>query len=255
MSKLMVNETEIAHVYFTSICNDLLMGCYLKRFPAEKVVKIQGAPDINGHIDDYSIPVEDYPLNIRVKKYVYSFLLGYKIRIQTVGCPVLALDIGHYKYPCINYSSLEVCRKYSFKPQRLTTKNAIVFASGYQDIFGNREEYVRVFMKCVKELTKKKYTVYLKGHPRIGLVKEVQELTDYTIPEYIPAEFVDYTSFDCAFGLMTAAICSTSNYIKSYSLLPVSYLVNDKRYSGWCDYLDKTSGGKVLYLKSFDDIK
>ena len=68
------------------------------------------------------------------------------------------------------------------------------------------------------------------------------------------AEFLDLSSFDMAFGLTTVALCSTSLVKKSYSILPITKLVKDERYKGWCDYLDKTSNGKVLYLNSLEDI-
>lgn len=255
IKQLPIKGRKIVHVYFTSICNDLSMGCYLKKFNRNVIVKLQGHLDISNGIDTYDISSGSFPLIIRAKRTLYSLLLGYRIRIQNVVVPTLALDLGFYRYKFFDGSDMEICKKYKYVIPEVRERKAIVFASDYEDIFLDRNRYVKTFVDCINVLQEKGFYVAIKGHPRIGTLKEASIVADKEIPTYIPAEFLDYKDFNLAIGLITTAICSTSDAIKSYSLLPLSYLVNDKRYSGWCDYLDKTSGGKVLYLKSFDDIK
>lgn len=251
---LNINPNTIKKVYFTSLCNDIAMGCYLKQFKKQNVIKLQGAPDILNNIDDYNLSSDHYALKIKVWCIIYSVALLYKLRIQTVGTPAFALDIGYYHYPLFDGSDMSICQRYKYVLPGKCGRKALVYASNYTDFFKDKEDYISVFVNTIRTLHAKGYEVYVKGHPRLGTLKEAVSFSDYEIPSYIPAEFLDISSFDMAFGLTTAALCSTSLIIKSYSILPISKLVKDERYKGWCDYLDKTSNGKVLYLKSLDDI-
>ena len=254
MSMIPLKESIIGNVYFTSICHDVPMCCYLSRFPKEKIIKLQGWLDISNNIDAYTLPKVAYSLRWKAKCFFYSLFLHYRLRLQTVVSPALAIDIGYYRFPLFNGSDTSVCDSYLYMPKGKKGKNALVFASEYVDVFKDRSDYVYSFVSCIRRLKKEGYSVYLKGHPRIGTLPEAIEEADDEIPSYVPAEFLDYTFFSSAFGLTSSAICSSSAYIPSYSLLPLTKLVNDENYTGWCDYLNKTSGGKVKYLNSLDDI-
>lgn len=254
LAELSITNDSLACVYFTSICRDLPMCNYLSRMPKEKIVKIQGALDISNGIDEFNVPHVNYSLKWKLKRIFFSYFLEYKLRLQTVVTPALAIDIGYYRYPLFDGSDISICDKYQYTPKMEKGKKALVFASEYVDIFKDRNDYVNVFVSCVRYLKEKGYIVYLKGHPRIGTLDEATKVADNEIPSYIPAEFINYTSFDCAFGLTSSAICSSSFHVASYSLLPLTKLVDDVRYSDWCVYLDKTSNGHVRYLHSFDDI-
>ena len=255
INSLGLSKMSISRVFFTSVCNDLLMGCYLTQFDREKIFKLQTDVYIKNNLDDYNITIIKAPLKTYLLKIFYSFVLQYKIRIQEVGSPVFAIDIGFYRYPLINGSSRQIYNNYLYIPKTKDSKNALVYASDYTpSTFPNRDNYVSVFVRCIQALQQKGYDVYVKGHPRLGVLKEslIGKVTE--IPAYIPSEFIDHKSFSCAIGLMTAAICSSSYYISSYSLLPISGLAEDERYKGWCNYLDKTSENQVKYLYSFDDL-
>lgn len=254
IKSLNVSENEIVHIYFSSICNDLLMGCYLAQFDKNKIIKLQGAIDIQNKIDNYTLDKEKEPIRLKIKKHLFSYLLGYKIRIQTVGIPVLAIDMGYYRYPMFDGSDQAIYEKYLYQLETSNKKAALVFASGFPESFRNRDDYVSVFVRCIKELQNKGYSVFIKGHPRLGTLREALDCSITEIPAYIPAEFIDYKSFSCAFGLMTAAICSTSFRVPSYCILPLSGFVKDERYDGWCNYLNKASKGQLKYLYSFEDI-
>ena len=255
IDSLKISKELISRVFFTSICNDLLMGCYLTQFEREIIVKVQTDVDIKNNIDDYNIPSIRVSLKTYLLKLFYTYVLQYKIRIQLVGSPVFAIDIGFYRYPLVDGSSHYIYNNYLYTPKTRDGKNALVFASDFSpSIFPSRDNYVSVFVRCIHELQHKGYNVYVKGHPRLGVLKESLNDKVTEVPSFIPSEFLDYKSFTCAFGLMTAAICSSSYYISSYSLLPITDLVEDKRYEKWCDYLNKTSENQVKYLYTFDEL-
>ena len=202
-NRLNITRQKISHVYFTSVCNDLLMGCYLNHFDRDIIVKLQTDVDIKNHLDDYIIPQVKVSFRMKLLKLFYSLVLRYKIRIQYVGTPVFAIDIGYYRYPLLDGSSQEIFKKYLYKPSLSDEKNALVFASECaQEVFGDREKYVAVFVECVKSLQEKGYHVYVKGHPRLGVLKEALCLSSEEIPSFIPSEFIDYKSFSCAYGLI-----------------------------------------------------
>ena len=254
ISSLKVSPSLIDKVYFTSLCNDLLMGCYLKQFRKESIIKLQGLPDVENDLDAYELPSIDYSFKLKALQYIYSFFTNCKYRIQTVGAPVFAIDIGYYKYPLYDGSDMTVCEHYQYHIKK-DGRCAIVYASDYTSDLGSREDYVSAFTKCMEVLKERGYEVYVKGHPRLGTLKEAALIADHVIPAYVPAEFLDNNCFILAFGLITAALCTISDKVKSYSLIHITNLTNDERFEGWCDYLRKTSKGKVLFLKSLDEIE
>lgn len=255
INSLIIDGDEIGNVYFTSLCDDLLIGIYLRHFKKESIVKLQGAPDILNGIDSYDIPKGSYTFKQKFLRYFFSLVLRYRLRIQTVATPVFAVDIGYYHFPLFDGSDMSVCDRFKYHLTGNSKRRALVYASEYTDFYGDREDYVNGFVESIKYLKTQGYDVYIKGHPRLGTLKEALELANDEIPAYIPAEFIDYSCFNLSLGLTTAALCYAASKVKSYCILPLTKLVDDERYPGWCDYLNNTSNYKVLYPKTWEEIK
>lgn len=252
---LKISKNEIDHVFFTSLCDDLLMGCYLRQFDRKSIVKLQGRADILNGIDSYVLPRNSYPIKLKFLCLVFSIILRYRFRIQTVATPVFAIDIGYYRYPFFDGSDMGVCERYKYQLSGYSKRKALVYASEYTDFYRNREDYVNSFVTSIKYLQRKGYDVYVKGHPRLGTLREALDIADFEIPAYVPAEFLDYSNFSLSIGLTTAALCYAASKIKSYSILPLTSMIYDERYTGWCNYLDKTSNYRVLYPKTWEEIE
>lgn len=132
-------------------------------------------------------------------------------------------------------------------------KSAIVFANPYRDKFHPEDDYNNLFSKLIEYLHSEGYYVCLKGHPRIGVLECIRNKVDYIIPQYIPAEFLDYSAFSLAVGLTTTSLCDLS--IPSYSLLGMVDVTDQDAYKYWIGYIITNGHGSVRIVNSFNQIK
>lgn len=132
-------------------------------------------------------------------------------------------------------------------------KTAIVFANPYRDKFHSEDDYNNLFSKLIDYLHSEDYYVCLKGHPRIGVLECISKKVDYTIPQYIPAEFLDYSAFSLAVGLTTTSLCDLT--IPSYSLLGMVDVTDQEAYKYWIDYIQTNGKGHVRIIDGFNKIK
>ena len=80
------------------------------------------------------------------------------------------------------------------------------------------------------------------------------QICDNEVPSYIPSEYLDITSFEFAIGFVSTSLCSESEEIKSYSVLPMCEIIDEREKKFWVKYLSEMKGSKVVFLNDFISI-
>lgn len=199
-----------------------------------------------------------YKVKFRIIKLMTSYACKSWLHFHNSGSGVcIAFDpkkLGHTILPIFkNYGSIR--KLYSYKPSCGTGQLAILFTEPYRNKFQTEENYNDMNVNIVNNLHEMGYKVVMKGHPRIGNCKAIENLVDEIIPLFVPSEFIDYTIFSIAIGFVSTSICNSSEQIPSYTVLDMCEIIDAKEAKGWHEYLDKNSDGKVKYLSSFDEIR
>ncbi len=250
LSQIDIKDSE---VFFTSRF-DIQLALYFKYFKQSiKVTYTEGMDKIWVHKSSNKL---------RLKNRVNYLLM--KI---AASVPIKCFQNGDYKFlPEIDIRNIGdinlmkfkddsfIIKKYSYAVGGGQKKKYIIFTEPYRNKFQSEDNYISLNVDLVKYLKKKDIYVVMKGHPRIGYLPELESLVDEVIPSYIPSEFIDYNDFEKAFGFVTTAICDSSNYIPSYSLLKMCEITNQDEYNYWCSFVDRIGEQRVVYLESFEDV-
>ena len=132
-------------------------------------------------------------------------------------------------------------------------KCAIFFSNPYRDPYTTEESYIDCHIAVAKRLKDLGYWIVGKGHPRLGVLKELDDFTDEKIPDYLPAEFLDLDGVSLCVGLTSTSICATAcKGLASYSFLPLLETRDQEAVGYWHEYLKLNSNGKIQYINTID---
>lgn len=260
VKSLKLDSYSDVHVFFTDIYDDMYMGVYLKYLMKYNPTHILSAYEMDEwKSTGWKIFSREYvPLKLRLMEWAYSLLYGYSFKYSLRDHWTLTLNTLKYHYPWIDYSDASIINKHKVTLPYSGKKNVIFFAEPYRNKFQTKENYDIINVKIVEELHKAGYKVGVKGHPRIGCHPDVLKVCDYEIPSYIPSQYLDITVFDFAISFVSTALCSASEVIKAYSVLPMCEIVDEYEKDFWIKYLIEHGKGNVVFIddiSKIDEIK
>ena len=255
LRNLNLKDIETLRVFFTDVCDDPTMGCYLAALKGAKIFKIQSKLDlfldkelINGR--------RKIPFILRVKEYLMTLMIGYRYRYAKIDHWTPALNLKKNQISLLDYSDMDICKKYQYNIPIGNDKPRVLFLTEpYRNKYQLKDDYDSLNVSIVKSLQEKGFSVGVKGHPRIGCHKDVIKLADFEIPSYIPAEFINLNDFVFSIGFVSSSLCSASTQITAYSVLPMCNIINQVEADYWYDYLNRLSENKVIFIRQFSDIK
>lgn len=253
---LHLDEAPDIRVFFTDICDDLYMGLYLKYLKSYNPIHILSHLEISdwGTNNHFVFSRKSIPFKLRIKEKLYSWLYGYSFKYSLRDHWTIVLNIHKYHYPYWDCSDKSVVQKYKIGTTKTENKNVIFFTEPYRNRFQTKENYDMMNVKIVEVLHKAGYKVWAKGHPCLGCHPDVLEICDNEVPSYIPSEYLDFTSFAFAIGFVSTALCSASEYIKSYSVLLMCEIIDDREKKFWLKYLNEMYGSKVMFIYDFTSL-
>lgn len=188
-----------------------------------------------------------YP-NIFILSFLYSFLTNTNF-YHSCKSPFLKFKVIDYPISAYNptKNSLKIDNKYIFNVQNKDKKVILFFIS--QEEIDFLRESIEDIKDLILDIKKVGVLIYCKGHPRLGIPQSIVELCDDTVPNFVPAEFINYDCILACIGLISTALAYPS---KRYNL-PVFSIMNflnfkdEKRKIGFSDYLREISDDKIIF--------
>lgn len=243
----MLNPGADDTVYFFSVLHDYVTSYLVEKFKRiSKVILI----DHYGHRPQAS-------QGTLVSKVILFFackILNTELKFshyqgQRFYFSPLSYELG--TIPSIRHDHL---KKYLYSPKIADDKHRVLFFetnSAKVPYFTNYESEI----SAVLDWLTSRFTVYLKGHPRLGVSEVVSKNKSIIlIPEYVPGELIDLDGFDFILGIDTTVLghlaLSKQNV---FSLLPMFSIENEAR-KYLIDYLNRKSEGRLTYIERVDEL-
>ncbi|EGR0532203.1 hypothetical protein Q9F32_002029 [Vibrio parahaemolyticus] len=109
-----------------------------------------------------------------------------------------------------------------------------------------------VYLRILEYSRESNISIYIKGHPRLGLSKTLQGRENVTyLDSNIPFELLDLSKFDKVFGFYSTGLCCTQILSFSYSLLP---LCKSKKEDYYKEYLKNNGFPLSSFIYSFNEL-
>lgn len=223
----------------------------------------------------YSITYVDHYDSISAKEMTYYNILPFK-RIKSffllwyLSSVRLKLNVKQRysefpikRYPKIKHIlTIEVDRKriekFSYEPQGTDNlKNRILLFTSYSDDFIESKQTFYVFEQTIRLLKNAGYSIYFKGHPRLGIIKELETYPDVVIPEYIPGEFINYNNFSGIIGILSSLLsyCAKNYTVPVISLLELATFKKEEDKVFFRNFLNNQSSEKILFTADYNSIE
>ena len=239
-------------IFFTDYDDDPFMGIYLAALNTHPIIWISPLTVLPTSIDRKGLP-----FIYKLRERVFSIMYGYSFRYTRIDHWSLSINKQKYHYPEAKFKDLSVFSRYKIQPDVdfASGQHVIFFTEPYRNKFHTQQDYDNLNRLIIEELHKLGFKVSVKGHPRIGCHPLAQEMCDYVISNYIPSEFLDVSNFKFAIGFVSTSLCSASEQIKAYTVLPMCKVVDEKQYNYWIDYVQRNQKtGYVHFIKEFKEI-
>ena len=250
---LNLNKIDDIRVFFTDIY-DFGMGKIMSSLMPFDPVHILSPLDITDK-EYYGNKRYQLPFIKKCKEFIGSYIC--KVPLCHIygeeECWVLVMDNRKLKFKTLDYSDRRICTKYKKTISSYLEKCVIFFTEPYRFFYQSKEEYDEMNRKIINEIHQAGYKVAVKGHPRIGCQEDAQQMADEVLPNYIPAEFIDFSTFEFAIGFTSTSLCEVSNDIKAYSVFKMCTVTDYKVYLYFEEYMER-NGPKVKFIKSYSDI-
>ena len=136
-------------------------------------------------------------------------------------------------------------------------KNVLFFLTKEDLDFMTKESKMRVINILKKISRKGNVNLYLKGHPRLGTPDEIKLYFDHIIPDYIPAEFIDYKNIFLIIGLGTTALTYPINLNINKNVVSIVKNVGFKDENNqylYIKFLNELTNNQIKYA-SLEDIE
>jgi hypothetical protein len=149
-------------------------------------------------------------------------------------------------------SNNKILKQYQYRINSQTSKKKLLLFEGNGVLESFYVDYEKTLRACIEKLSKK-YTIYIKPHPRVGHSSFLNDCKVSIVEDYIPSEFIFLNNFDVILGIVTTAIATAKHHNK-YSLINV-FEFNDKNVKiKFKEYMDEISRGSLLHISDIEKI-
>jgi len=250
-------------VFFFSRFEDWLTASFILYFESrsESIFYLNHYDDA---ISNSNIVVSE----IRCSRKILGFILKYITGVNFLMTRVFRypeFPVNYYKIieqkPTVD---LSVFKQYSvnFKFEKVFKKKVLFFISPPDQLMYDIDHYNELSMDIINILINRNFKVFIKGHPRVGLPIFLQnsnlyELGIEVLPQGIPGEFIDFSSFDLCLGIDTTILPS----LAEKQIVDVLCLINlfRSKENGFLDeikeYLLFLSPKLLKYINTMEDFE
>ena len=139
----------------------------------------------------------------------------------------------------------------------INDKNILFFLTPEDLDFITKESKIKL-ISLIDRISKiENVDLYLKGHPRSGTPNEVKLYFNHIIPDYIPAEFIDYKNIFLIIGLGTTALTYPINLNINKNVVSIvkniDFKDNNNQYL-YVKFLNELTNNRIKYA-SLEDIE
>ncbi len=250
-------EIKHAEVFFFSKFEDWLTSAFIHKLSKNRMVAINY---LNHYDNSSSLYIKSNYISFKHKIYLLILELLTDIRFKVeIKEKTPEFPIENYNIKIFNVEKkLEILSKYKAKLDFINIKNPylLIFVSPCESKIFNPIFFDAQLINVIELFKEKKYSVIVKGHPRLGIPKSIKELADYIIPSYIPGEFIDPAIFNLCLGLETVTIChfSKNTNLPTYSIINLFPYSNKKTYDININYLKQQSNDKMSFCNSIEEL-
>lgn len=113
---------------------------------------------------------------------------------------------------------------------------------------------LKEFFLYIKE---RGYNIYIKGHPRLGVLKEFKDLFDIEIPMFVPSEFILYDNIEFALRIISSRLVYPSELKENqtFSLMNLLEFKISEDKIFYQNFLNEPSKEKVVFINDLDFLK
>lgn len=255
--KVFNHSISVKRVYFTSIYDDPISTYYIY-----KLYKMGYNIYYLNHYDDKQaiVPLVHTSLKDRIRLLMYKICTGIDFKLYHMSGRWNVIRFPKEEYNLKELTSEidnSICQQYAYKVKNKTDKLVLFFSQPNRDLtLVENSEYDSINLQVINRLKEIGYYVVQKGHPVIGLCKQIQPLADLIIPSTIPSELIDIKAFKACYGFMTIALASTAKQgVPSFSFLPLLRNHNTESYEGAIKFIDSTSNNMIKYINDLKEIQ
>lgn len=118
------------------------------------------------------------------------------------------------------------------------------------------DDYVQKIKSISDGLRSKGVTIYIKGHPRMGLPKELDGVYDERIEDFVISELIDYSKFRLVVGCESTAIAHAALQKTNgvVSILDMLKPANKENFERVRSHICNQSENKVLLVNNIEEI-
>jgi len=194
--------------------------------------------------------------NLKEKYILFQYYLLTGIQFQyTDEKETLRLLFPYKKYNIEVQQAIEpdkdALKGYLYKVKNVKEKSILIFETNLNNnpIIKN---YEKTLYSIIELLKKNNYSIYIKGHPRLGHTKVIESLIDQFLPREIPAELIDVSSFDYIIGIQSTALAYFSKLSNNvYSLINLfDFYDNSRKHN----YLNENSKFNIKFVDSISEL-
>jgi len=244
-------------IYFFAKYEDWVTASFVSRLAKNKSIKVNYV-DHNDNLGELYKSRRIIPLKI----VLYLSILKFITNVWFKGSKIEILP----EFPFTNYNikrihldvekSVFIKHQYNFNFFEPENINAILFVSPCEVTIFDPEEYDKILVEVIEILQKIGFSIFIKGHPRLGLPNNIENIVNFVIPSYIPGEFINNNLFSLCLGIDTTAITHYAKHekIPTYSLakfFPASSL-NLRNVA--IEYLKQQSNHKINFCDTINDL-
>lgn len=246
-----------ADVYFFAKYEDWLTAAFVSRLSKNKSINVNYVD----HNDNLGELYKSKSI-ISLKIVLYLSILKFVTNVWFKANKIEILP----EFPFSNYAiqkihldvekSVFIKHQYNFNFSESEKINAILFVSPCEVTIFDSVEYDKTLQEVIEVLKKVGFSTFVKGHPRLGLPNNIENIVDFVIPSYVPGEFINSNLFGLCLGIDTTAITHFAKYekIPTYSLakfFPASRL---HLHDVAIEYLKQQSNDKIRFCDTMNDL-
>lgn len=246
-----------AEVYFFSKYEDWLTAAFISRLSKKRSITV----NYLGHYDNLGELYETTSA-ISLKISLYLCILKYITNIWFKAEIIKILP----EFPFLNYRIKEVKLEldknvfikyqYNFNLFESKKTKVIIYISPCEAAIFDSIKYDIILIKIIKLLKEINFSIYVKGHPRLGLPDSIKDIVDFVIPSYVPGEFIKNDIFSLCLGIDTTVIAhyAKQQSVVTYSLVNIFPASDVNLHNVAIEYLKQQSDGKMQFCDSIDDL-
>ena len=148
----------------------------------------------------------------------------------------------------------DTLKGYLYEINNIKKKSILFFETDMKNynIFKN---YDITLINILKNLKKNGYSVYIKGHPRLGSTTGIDNYIESYISKEIPGELIDVSSFDYIIGIQSFSLVYFSKLLNNvYSLINLFDFYDNSVKHNYINYLNENSKFNIKFVNLISEL-